>query len=262
MPSAKLIEREETEQEQIHEQEQLEKERELERKPPKAKALPFQPDPEVQRFRFLRTLGIITVLGFLIIGTASGMYPVLESLMEAPCLGCLGLYPDVELDFTFDTVDELEHPDYVLDALKDKGPVFIEFTQNDENCPPCKRMRPYVENLEKEYKDDIYFVIININEHEMSTYFQDEHEVKASHADEDSYHVYDLENIAGGRIATPTFIIVTINQDENGEVRPSFTVGYGEFIEENDQKTSDALADALEYSKTMYHHYYEMYISE
>lgn len=251
MPSAKVIE--------LDEERSHKKERER-----KAYKEPIQNEPhytERSRFKFHQTLGIITIIGFILIGSAAGMYPVLEDLMEAPCLGCLGLYPDIELEFTFDTLEGREHPDYVLDALKDKGPVFIEFTQNDENCPPCARMRPYVEDLEDEYKDSIYFVIININEHEMATYFQDEHEVKSSHADEDSYHVYDLELIAGGRIATPTFIIVTINEDENGEVKPSFTVGYGEFIDEDAKKTRDALADALDYSKTMYHHYYEMYVS-
>jgi thiol-disulfide isomerase/thioredoxin len=212
--------------------------------------------------RYYQLVGIIIVSGFLIIGTTAGTYPLLKDLMEAPCLGCLGLYPNVDLDFTFDTVSGKAHPDFVLDALENKGPVFIEYTQNDENCPPCARMRPKVEALEKKYSDKVVFFIINLNEHEMSITHKDDHSVVSSHSQEKSFNVYDTGKISGGIISTPTYVIITLDRDTDGKVKPSFTVGYGEFEDNDAEKTKSALDDALEYAIPMYHHYYEMYLSQ
>jgi thiol-disulfide isomerase/thioredoxin len=210
------------------------------------------------KFKFRQFLSLIIIIGFIVIGTAAGSYGTLRDLMEAPCLGCLGLYPNIELDFTFETLDDKDHPDWILDELED-GPVFIEFTQNDENCPPCKRMRPYVHDLNEEYNDEVVFFIININEHEIARSFEGETEVESSYNQEPIYHVYDIGLIAGGVIATPTYIIITLN-DDFGTVKPYFAVGYGEFTEEDAEKTAESLAEALDYAKTMHHHYLETYL--
>ncbi len=217
-------------------------------------------EKESQGLEYRQFLGLILVVGFLVIGSAAGTYAVLDSLMNVPCLGCLGLYPNVDLEFTFDTVDGKPHPGYVLEALKD-GPVFIEFTQRDENCPPCGRMRPKVEELEDEFSEQVVFFIINVDENEISKIFQGEKQTDPLITEKDSYHVYDIEKIAGGLIATPTYIIITLDQATDGTVRPSFAVGYGEFEEEDAQKTKDVLAKTLEYALTMYIHYREMYIA-
>ena len=145
------------------------------------------------------------------------------------------------------------HPDFVLDALE-HGPVFIEYTQNDENCPPCARMRPKVHELIDEYSDKVTFFIININEHEITKYFGDEKNVKSSEVEEESFHVYDMGDIAGGRKATPTYVVVTIDkdQDEGGKIRPKFATGYGEFKENDAEKTKNELANILSFAKSMY----------
>jgi thiol-disulfide isomerase/thioredoxin len=214
-------------------------------------------------FQYPQFLGLTLVLGFLIIGSAAGNYTILEDLMVAPCLGCLGLYPNVDLDFTFDTVDGQDHADFILDILPD-APVFIEFTQNDENCPPCKRMRPKVHELVDDYNENVAFYIININENEVYNTFQNEEQTDSiqDSEEEDIYSIYDLKNIAQGRVATPTYIIVTLDIDDSGNVRPSFAVGYGEFVEENAQKTKEGLAQALDYALAMHHHHREMYLIE
>ncbi len=226
----------------------------------------FKPKPITDArspVRYGQFLGFVLVFGFLVIGSSAGIYLTLEDAMVAPCLGCLGLYPNVELKFTFDTVDDQPHPDFVLEALLD-GPVFIEFTQDDENCRPCARMRPDVEALEEEYNEHVVFFIINVNHNKMDKMFDNEKKTTIiSDSEEDDYYgVYDLESIAGGLVATPTFIIVTIEEDDSGEVRPKFAVGYGEFVEESHSKTKKGLADAIDYALAMHHHYLEMYISE
>lgn len=229
----------------------------------KSKPMPIQANEPEPTFSYRQFLGLIIVVGFLVIGTAAGSYLLLEDLMVAPCLGCLGLYPNIELEFRFETVDDLEHPEFVLDQLTE-GPVFIEFTQNDENCPPCARMRPKVKELEEEYSDEIAFFIININENEKAMFFNnDEHVEPVSDSEEEEYYqVYDIEKIAGGLVATPTYIIVTINEDEDGNIRPSFAVGYGEYKEEDAQKTKEDLAKALEYAIGQYYKYKKWYEPE
>ncbi len=215
---------------------------------------------EEPSFRFSQFLGIIIIAGFLIIGGAAGTYYTLSDLMEAPCLGCLGLYPNVELNFTFETLNDKPHPDWVKDALKD-GPIFIEFTQNDENCPPCARMRPYVEELNEKHNDLIVFFIININEHEVANTFKGETEITPSYTEENAYGVYDIGLIAGGRVATPTFIIITI-YDDNGEIKPYFSTGYGEFVDEDAKKTAETLEESLDFALTLHHHYLEGYLKQ
>jgi thiol-disulfide isomerase/thioredoxin len=243
----------------VKESQELDNPEKLEREPEpiKVPSLIYDEEP---KFQYTQRLGLIIVVGLLLIGSAAGTYSTLQTLMEAPCLGCLGLYPNIELNFTFNTLEDRPHPDWVLESLKD-GPVFIEFTQNDENCPPCKRMRPYIHDLNDEYNEEVVFYIININEHETAKSFQGKTDIKSSYSDEDAFYVYDIELIVGGVIATPTYIILTLNSDGES-VRPFFSVGYGEFIEEDAKKTSETLAETLDYAKTMHHHYLEMYITE
>ena len=184
---------------------------------------------------------------------------MLQVFMEAPCLGCLGLWPRFELKFTFDTVGDRPHPSWVLDALED-GPVFIEYTQNDKNCPPCARMRPKIKELINDYDETTAFFIININEHKVAIYYQDQKFTKSSYTEEEAYGVYDVENIAGGRIATPTYVILTIDQDDNGKIRPKFATGYGEFKDDDAEKTKDELAKILDFAVTRYDLYDELYV--
>jgi thiol-disulfide isomerase/thioredoxin len=211
-------------------------------------------------FKYKQFLGIIMILGFLIIGSAAGSYGFLKNLMEAPCLGCLGLYPSFEIEFTFNTVDGKPHPDWILDALDD-GPVFIEFTQDDINCPPCARMRPKVHELEDEYSDTVVFFIINVNHNENAKFFKDKEEIISVTDSEETkvYNTYDVENVGKGRPATPTYIIFTFEKDEDGTVKPYFAVGYGEFKEEDAQKTKEELAEILDFAIIRYNHNIKIY---
>jgi hypothetical protein len=125
-------------------------------------------------------------------------------------------------------------------------------------------MRPKVHELVDDYNENVAFYIININENEVYNTFQNEEQTDSiqDSEEEDIYRIYDLKNIAQGRVATPTYIIVTLDIDDSGNVRPSFAVGYGEFVEENAQKTKEGLAQALDYALAMHHHHREMYLIE
>jgi thiol-disulfide isomerase/thioredoxin len=215
---------------------------------------------EPRRFSPKQLLAIVLVIGFLVLGIAPGTYGWLQDLLDTPCLGCLGLYPKVELEgsrlpFTFDTEDDQPHPEYVMDALEN-GTVFIEFTQNDEVCPPCARMKPKIKDLEKKYDDRVVFIIININENELRMIHNGSEEKKVLGSEKDSFHVYDTGNIAFGSIATPTYFIITWgNNTSQGDIQPYFAVGYGEFVEEDAEKTKKALAKTLDHAIGLYDDY-------
>jgi thiol-disulfide isomerase/thioredoxin len=216
---------------------------------------------EEPTFRYPQFLGFILIIGFLIIGSAAGVYSTLQELMETPCLGCLGLYPSFEIEFTFSTVDGKPHPDWVLDALED-GPVFIEFTQNDEVCKPCARMRPKVEALERDYNDIVTFFIINTWEKEFREVFKGDENIKPITKEEilDAYRPYDVENFGGGDgWATPTFVIVTLEKDDDGKIKPYFGTGYGEFKDNDAQKTKEELIDILDFAIKRHHHNEDLY---
>jgi thiol-disulfide isomerase/thioredoxin len=214
-----------------------------------------------QIFKYSQFLGVILVIGFIIIGTAAGSYSLLNKLNEAPCLGCLGLYPSFEIEFTFNTADGSEHPDWVRESLNE-GPILIEFTQNDISCPPCARMRPKIDELIDEYQEKVKFYIINVIENEVFEAFQNIEKTKSIIDSEETrvYNIYDVENVGKGRPATPTYVIITLEKDHDGEVKPFFGVGYGEFKEGDAQKTKIELANVLDFAIERYE-FYEGYYS-
>lgn len=209
------------------------------------------------KFRYPQFLGFILIIGFLIIGSSAGIYPILQELMETPCLGCLGLYPSFEMEFTFETVDGKPHPDWVLEALEE-GPVFIEFTQSDIRCPPCAEMRPKVERLEKEFKDTVTFFIlkkISNNEREFKMVYKSDEKIESITEEEilEAYRPYDQQNFGGGDgWATPTFVIVTLEKDNDGKIKPYFGTAYGIFKDNDSEKTKKELADILDFAIKRY----------
>jgi thiol-disulfide isomerase/thioredoxin len=152
------------------------------------------------------------------------------------------------LEFSTETVDNAPHPIFVKEAVDD-APVFIYFTQNDENCPPCARMRPEFKELIDEYKNKVIFYIININEDEIEHVYKNEEETEPiSNSEQDNiYGTYDIENIVGGGAATPTFVIVI---KDGGKIK--FAIGYGEFENEDAGETREKLEKTLDYALTKY----------
>jgi thiol-disulfide isomerase/thioredoxin len=152
------------------------------------------------------------------------------------------------LDFQTNTVDGQEHPEFVRKSA-DKAPVFISFIQNDENCPPCKRMRPVLDQLKEDYHKDVIFYTININENEMTRYYKSDEKVDSISNSEKNeiYGVYDTGNIAGGLVATPTYVII---MKENSELK--FAVSYGEFENDDADDTGEELEKTIKYALSKY----------
>lgn len=155
---------------------------------------------------------------------------------------------DFHFKFHSNTVNNLPHPEFIKDQVNNT-PIFVYFAQNDEICPPSARMRPEIEKLKDKYSSKVIFYTININEHEMEKNYKNKDEIEpSSHSEvENIYSIYDVDNIADGRVATPTFVIV---MKDLSEIK--FAVGYGEFKNEDAQQTGNELEKNIEYALSMY----------
>jgi len=149
-------------------------------------------------------LGVgIVALAAMVMGISLGGYSYNETISEVTCLACLGLNPYNELEYSFETVNGAPHPDWVTEPLGDKV-VLIDFTQRKgTGCAGCDEMAPVISELEREYEEEVEFIIVYMFENDER---------------EDTYGIYSDGKIIG----VPTFIIVTLDEDDDGTVKPYF----------------------------------------
>jgi len=65
-------------------------------------------------------------------------------------------------------VKEIKEDDFKKEVLESNKPVLVDFWA--EWCGPCKRMEPVIEALSKEFKDNIKFFKLNVDENPSVTY--------------------------------------------------------------------------------------------
>ncbi len=175
-----------------------------------------------------RIVAGVIALGLLITGVVLGGYGYNQRISSAVCLACIGLNPVSNMEFQFETANGAEHPEWVLEPLRD-GPVLVEFTQS-KGCPSCDKMKPIIEDLKDEYDKRVEFIIIDqyIDDPKM-----------------DAFPTYDIMGLQG----FPTFIIITLFHD-GGEIKPYFGE-YSGFVPKAD------LVDTLDYALAEHlHHKY------
>ena len=165
----------------------------------------MSPRPSVPRTNLSRTAYFQFVVGALaasalIAGILIGGYAYNEQISSVTCLACLGIDPVSDLDFRFETASGDSHPDWVLEPLKEKV-VLIDFTQEKgTGCTGCDKMHPIMIELEDDYEDNVEFIVVYM--------FQNNER-------EGDYSIYK-----DGKIGVPTFIIITLNQDDDGKIKP------------------------------------------
>ena len=93
----------------------------------------------------------------------------------------------------------VEHPDWVLKALKDK-PLLILIHQN--NCVPCKTHVPRINEAVQTYRDDIHYYDVLA---EGSGYLK-------------AKEILDAYNPTGKQNFVPTTIFLTLIETEDGQV--------------------------------------------
>ena len=163
----------------------------------------------------LFAVGVFTALVMITAIGAYG-YEKAQETASVPCLGCLGLDPAKKTieDFIFEPVEGYEHPAEVRSALK-QNVLFLHFRTRD--CPGCDEIEPTIEDIEKEYPEVVFAHVHILYEGDYGgLVFPENEEMNA-------LRTYDIM----GKNAVPMMVIVTLNEDEDGNVRPYFNSLYG-----------------------------------
>lgn len=205
----------------------------------------FQFKNKKQRLYAQITLFIVVTAIFsgMLIGTE--VYTdIKDGIVEVLCLSCLKLDPKTTRDFTFNTVNNEPHPDYVLDNLS-SGIVFLHFSE--DACPGCDIMLPIVQNLMSvEFeKTDLIASKVDYND-EQVTYFY----TNIDHATPERivpFKIYDIRHVSG----LPMFTIVTLGYD-SGVIKPKFVTLYGTLGLDTDEKRMQLLENVIDDSFTLW----------
>ena len=172
-------------------------------------------------FRKIQIIALI-VVSLLLVGMWIGtdVYADVKStIVEVLCLSCIKLQPKTNAAFTFNTVGNVPHPNFVLDELE-KGPVFLEFSQ--DVCEACDTMHPTIEQLfNVSYeKEDMFSQTVHFNHANVTfIYINIDHTTQEKRA---AQHIYDKDNITG----LPMFTLITLGYD-HGIIKPYYTSLYG-----------------------------------
>lgn len=199
----------------------------------------------------MNKLLVIQVIVFLLImGSLGGMLAftdiyddVQSGIVETICLSCAKLDTSLPVEFTFTTANGKPHPDFIIDILKTRGPILIQY--GEKACASCEDMinniiKPYF-NLEF---DKTKSFDIDVNAHNLSfvyvyIYIDDE---ATPQERIDSYDIYDIEHIRG----FPMFTVITIEYDHSGKIKPFFASLYGKFEPNDDyEKMTETFTDLI-----------------
>ena len=174
-------------------------------------------------------------------------------IVSVLCLSCLKLEPKVNVDYTFTTANNKNHPDFVLNNLLD-GIVFLHYSA--DACHGCDIIFPVIKdffNLEFE-KQDVVYETVEFEDTNLAYYYNNvDHTTQEMR---DSYEVYDVD----GQGARPMCTIVTLKYDR-GIVKPYYVSIYGTFGE-NDEDRKKFLRETLKDSIDLYNEFREGYIPD
>ena len=85
---------------------------------------------------------IILAVSIMSAAVYNGSYNRADEIASTACLGCMALDPLVESEFTIEPLGE--HPQFVVDALKDSA-VFLHY--RTDACSACDEMEPTLHEL-------------------------------------------------------------------------------------------------------------------
>lgn len=163
----------------------------------------------------------------LISGALGGMFvftdvydEVHTRIVSILCLSCIKLDRVVSLDFTFKTANDKDHPDFIIDNLTKKGPVFLAF--RTDVCNYCDDMEPLlmeIFNLTFK-KEDVFYETVDFNGSDVTfVHINKDH---ATGELKDLQPFYDID----GDNAIPMFTTITLGYDR-GIVKPFYNTVYG-----------------------------------
>lgn len=174
-----------------------------------------------------------------------------DTIVSTLCLSCIKLDPVSILDFVFETANEEDHPEFVLENLT-KGPLFIEY--RSDVCTACDDMAPIVKDIFKLSfeKEDTLYELVNYNGSNVNFYHINlDH---ASKIQKDSFPIYDKDHRAG----VPMFVVVTVKY-ERGFIKPCYTAAYGTLGLDTDNERRNLLTNIIDDGIKLYEQNHEGY---
>ena len=175
---------------------------------------------------------------------------VQSKIVEVLCLSCIKLQPHTSKEFTFKTANKKSHPDFVVNNLKNNGPILIQY--GEKACVACDNMianviKPYF-NLSFDKTKSFETMVERENTNFMYIYiYIDDGSTPEERID--SFYIYDKDRIQG----FPMFTIITIEYDHGGDIKPYYTSLYGEFEENQDyKKMYETFTELLQFSNELY----------
>lgn len=169
---------------------------------------------------------------------------VQHGIVEVLCLSCLKLDPKTTREFTFDTVNNEPHPEYVLDNLS-SGIVFLHYSE--DACPGCDIMFPVVQNLLNIQfgKKDVFSTQIEYHDHKITYYYTNIDYATSSRVE--PFETYDVQDVNG----LPMFTIVTLGY-YSGIIKPKFVTLYGTLGVDTDEQRTHLLEDIIDDAFTLW----------
>lgn len=144
-------------------------------------------------FILILMLAIILAFSGIYFGNA---YKRTHDIVSMPCLGCVGMKPIGETTQGFTSSDNIRHPTFVINQLRESV-VFLHY--RTDVCPACDEMEPVIEELEDVYKD-VKFIHINLDH--------------ATNEEISSYYIYDVRGTPEKPTGVPMFVILTKKDDK------------------------------------------------
>jgi len=209
----------------------------------------------MKKFKAIQIAAIIlfaSLLGGMIVGT--DVYGEVErQITRVLCLSCAKLNYRTTVEFQFETVDDMNHPDFVLENLT-KGVVFLHYSA--DACKGCDEIFPIVKDFfNVEYgKNDMFYSMTDFEGSDIPYIYNNvDHTTREM---QDSYNVYDLD----GQGARPMIVIVTLSYNR-GPIQPHFASIYGTFGD-NDEERVEFLNQVLQESISKYEEFKDAYNPE
>jgi hypothetical protein len=147
-------------------------------------------------------------------------------IVEVLCLSCIKLEPITSRDFTFETANEADHPNFVKNTLKNKNFILIQY--GTESCPACDDMIQFL--IEPYFNISFYSEKTKYHEYEIELenfsfqyiyiYIKDKGTAEEKTS---SWEIYDKDNIGG----FPMFTFITLEYEHSGKILPYYTTIYG-----------------------------------
>ncbi|MEM0466601.1 MAG: hypothetical protein QXL17_02480 [Candidatus Thermoplasmatota archaeon] len=170
---------------------------------------------------------------------------VYEGIVQVLCLSCLKLQPKTTVNFSFNTVDSMSHPDFVVQNLS-QGVVFLHYS--GDSCLGCDIMYPVIKELfSVEFgKQDMFSTTVRLFDTNITfIYINIHHTTERLRA---SQRIYDTQDVQG----IPMFTVVTLGYD-HGDVKPFFATLYGTLGKGTNEERRMLLSDVVRDAVELYH---------